>query len=54
MSNPTMHEVQRTIRELTCEMDTEAYVDFMRELGDWANTQADVADYAEDFNVEDE
>ncbi len=49
-----MAEVQRSIRERTCEMDTEEYVYFMRELADWANTQAEIADYAEDFTPNDD
>lgn len=49
-----MTEVQRSIREHTCEMDTKEYVNFMRELAEWANTQAEVADYAEDFAPNDD
>ncbi len=49
-----MVEVQRNIKERTCEMDTESYACFMRELADWANTQAEIADYAEDFIPDDE
>lgn len=49
-----MTEVQRTIKEQTIAMETESYVEFMRELADWANTQAELADYVEDFNINDE
>ena len=28
-------------------METEEYVSFMRELAEWATSQADMADYAE-------
>lgn len=50
MSNRAMNNVQRAIRENTCDMDTETYISFMQELSEWANSQADMADYAQDFN----
>lgn len=48
MSNAVMKDVQRAIRERTAEMDSEAYAAFLRELAEWAQTQADMADYADD------
>lgn len=48
MSNTVMKEVQRTIKERTIEMESDEYVAFMRELSEWAQTQADMAEYADD------
>ena len=47
MSKIALHNVQRSVRENTCEMGTEEYVSFMRELAEWATSQADMADYAD-------
>ncbi|MEY8687702.1 hypothetical protein AB9N12_18590 [Bacteroides sp. AN502(2024)] len=49
MSNVVMKDVQRTIRERTVEMESEEYAAFMRELAEWAQTQADMAEYADDI-----
>lgn len=42
-----MHNIQHSVRENTSEMETEKYISFMRELAEWATSQADMADYAE-------
>lgn len=39
-----MREVKRKINEATMEMDNEAYCWFMRELADWCETQANMAE----------
>lgn len=49
MSNAVMKDVQRTIKERTVEMGDEEYAAFMRELAEWAQSQADMADYADDY-----
>lgn len=49
MSSTTMKDVQCAIRERTVEMGDEEYVAFMRELAEWAQSQADMADYADDY-----
>lgn len=49
MSNAVMKDVQRIIRERTVEMESEEYAAFMQELAEWAQTQADMAEYADDF-----
>lgn len=49
MSSTVMKDVQRAIRERTAEMGSEEYASFMRELSEWAQAQADKADYADDF-----
>ena len=53
MSKIALHNVQRSVRENTCEMETEEYVSFMRELSEWATSQADMAEYAESPEIED-
>ena len=47
MSKIAMNNIQHSVRENTCEMETEEYISFMRELAEWATSQADIADYAE-------
>ena len=42
-----MNNIQHSVRKNTCEMETEEYVSFMRELAEWATSQADMAEYAE-------
>lgn len=49
MSNAIMKDVQRAIRERTVEMESEEYAAFMQELAEWAQTQADMAEYADDI-----
>lgn len=49
MSNALMKDVQRAIRERTVEMESEEYAAFMQELAEWAQTQADIAEYADDI-----
>lgn len=52
MSKIALHNVQRSVRENTCEMETEEYVSFMRELSEWATLQADMADYTDSLEVD--
>ena len=47
MNRTAMNNVQHSVRENTCEMGTEDYISFLRELAEWATSQADVAEYAE-------
>lgn len=49
MSNTVMKEVQSAIRERTIEMESEEYAAFMQELAEWAQTQAEMAEYADDI-----
>lgn len=49
MSNAIMKDVQRAIRERTVEMGSEEYAAFMQELAEWAQMQADMAEYADDI-----
>lgn len=49
MSNAVMKDVQRAIRERTVEMGSEEHAAFMQELAEWAQTQADMAEYADDI-----
>lgn len=49
MSNTIMKDVQRDIKERTVEMGGEEYAAFLRELAEWAQVQADMADYSDDF-----
>lgn len=49
MNHTAMKEVQSYIKERTIEMDSEEYAAFLRELSEWAQTQADMAEYADDI-----
>jgi hypothetical protein len=40
--------VKHTVAELTEGLNAEAYVEFMRELAEWARNQADMEEYDED------
>lgn len=53
MSKIAMNNIQRSVRENTCEMETEEYISFMRGLAEWATLQADMAEYAESPEIED-
>ena len=44
-----MKDVQRATRERTVEIGSEKYAAFMQELAEWAQTQADTAEYADDI-----
>ena len=45
MSNTLMNWVKQQIKEQTCDLDTPEYVEFLRELAEWATSAADVAEY---------
>ena len=49
MSSTVMKDVQRAIKERTAEMESEKYAAFMRELAEWAQMQADMAEYTDDI-----
>ena len=52
MSKIAMNNIQHSVRENTCDMETQEYISFMRELAEWANSQADMAEYAENPDYE--
>ena len=45
MSKIVMNCVKQSIKEQTCDLDTPEYVAFLRELAEWATSEADVAEY---------
>lgn len=49
MSKAMMKDVQQFIKERTVEMESEDYAAFMRELGEWVQMQADMAEYDEEL-----
>ena len=53
MNKIAMSNIQRAVRENTCEMGTEEYATFMRTLAEWVTSQADMAEYAECPDMED-
>lgn len=53
MNKIAMNNIQRAVRENTCEMGTEEYASFMRTLAGWVTSQADMAEYAECPDMED-
>lgn len=40
--------VKSYLTDYTSEMENDDYVEFMRELAEWASSQADVAEYREE------
>lgn len=47
--------VKNYLTAYTSDMENDDYIDFMRELADWATNQADIAEYrAENINEFDE
>lgn len=49
MSDTVMKDVQRFVRERTAEMGSGEYAAFLRELSEWAQVQADMAEYSDDY-----
>lgn len=49
-----MREVKRKINEAIMEMNTETYCWFMRELADWCETQANMAEYCDEVDSYDD
>lgn len=46
--------MKQVIKEMTCSMGNEEYIEFMRELSDWAGSQADMAEFVPDYEPEDD
>lgn len=49
-----INEIKQKIKEDTAELSTPEYVELMRELAMWAEDSANLAEYAPDFNLDDE
>ena len=49
-----MRELKRKINEATMEMDTEVYCWFMRELAEWCETQANMAEFRDEVDSYDD
>lgn len=47
-------EIKQEIKEATVELSTPEYVEFMRELANWAEDEANIAEYDPDFEDGDE
>ena len=47
-------EIKQEIKEATVELSTPEYVEFMRELANWAEDEANIAEYEPDFNTYEE
>lgn len=43
-----MKDLQTHIKEVTIDLDTTDYVDFLRELAQWASDEAALAEYREE------
>ena len=44
--------VKNFLTTYTSDMENDDYIDFMRELAEWANSQADATEYREDNDIE--
>ena len=40
-----LKDIKRLAKELTSDLDQEDYIDFMRALGTWATSEADMVEY---------
>jgi len=49
-----INNIKQQITEATVELSTPEYVEFMRELANWAEDRANIAEYEPDFNTEEE
>lgn len=49
-----INNIKQHITEATVELSTLEYVEFMRELANWAENRANVAEYEPDFNIDEE
>ncbi len=49
-----INEIKQQISEATVELSTPEYVEFMRDLANWAEDKANLAEYEPDFNMDDE
>lgn len=46
-------EVQRYIAEITSDLEMPEYIDYLRELSHWAETQAELMEFREEADAED-
>lgn len=53
MSNVLL-EVQRYVAEITIDLEMPEYIYYLRELADWASTQADLMEFRSEVEREDE
>lgn len=49
-----MNRTKQVIKEMTCTMENDEYIEFMRELSEWASSQADKTDFISDYESEDD
>lgn len=49
-----INNIKQHITEATVELSTPEYVEFMRELANWAEDRANIAEYEPDFNIDEE
>lgn len=47
-----MSNVKQAIKDQTCDLDTPEYVEFLRELAEWATSKADEAEYIAECDFE--
>ena len=47
-----INHIKKQITEATVELSTPEYVEFMRELANWAEDRASIAEYEPDFEIE--
>ena len=40
-----LKDIKRLVKELTSDLEQEDYAEFMRALGPWATSEADMAEY---------
>lgn len=49
-----INNIKKQITEATVELSTPEYVEFMRELANWAEDRANIAEYEPDLDYGDE
>lgn len=49
-----INDIKKQITEATVELSNPEYVEFMRELANWAEDKANLAEYEPDFSIDEE
>ena len=48
----TLEQIKNFVQLHTAEMEDAEYIDILRSLAEWANSQADATEYREDNDIE--
>lgn len=54
ISSSNLNDIKREIKIATAELDMPEYAEFMRSLAEWAEDEANIAEFEPDFTPDDE